>query len=65
MNTDWVLDENKELLQYFLVWWYLKYSYLLEKYWIFMGEGMQCLGFEKWADGLNKNGEMLVIVEAG
>lgn len=30
-----------------------------------MGEGMRCLGFEEWADGLNKNVETLVIVEAG
>lgn len=29
-----------------------------------MGEGMQCLRFEEWADGLIKKGEMLVIVEA-
>lgn len=30
-----------------------------------ISKGMQCLGFEEWGNGLNKNGEMLIIVEAG
>lgn len=50
----------------------LKNSYLLEKYWnidvfwfFLVSEGIQSLGFEEWCDGLNKNGEVLIIVEAG